>query len=433
MDSQNQRIVKKNRVVVGCQWGDEGKGKVVDLLSREADIVARFQGGNNAGHTIVAEGKTYKLRLIPSGIIHPGKICLIGNGVVLDPFVFLEELKMLSEVGIKYQDRIFISAATNLIMPYHCALDGFEESRRDNKGIGTTGRGIGPAYQDKVKRTGIRLADMFDSDRMRAIIETNCQNKKHMLDQLPPENQIDCNKLVGQLTDMQDIFRPMMVDASLMLHDAAKGGAAILYEGAQGAMLDVDLGTYPFCTSSNTTAGGALTGLGIGPGMIDEVVGIVKAYTTRVGEGPFPTELDDAIGNKLQQAGSEFGTVTGRPRRCGWLDLVLLKHSCRINGVNKVAITKMDVLDGFETIKVAVAYRMGDKVLDNLPVDMRQIKDCKPIYKTFEGWQTSTVGVTSFTDLPQKAREYVGFICRELNVEMLLLSTGPAREQTVMV
>ncbi len=433
MDSQNQRIVKKNRVVVGCQWGDEGKGKVVDLLSREADIVARFQGGNNAGHTIVAEGKTYKLRLIPSGIIHPGKICLIGNGVVLDPFVFLEELKMLSEVGIKFHDRIFISAATNLIMPYHCALDGFEEARRDKKGIGTTGRGIGPAYQDKVKRTGIRLADLFDTDRLRQKIETNCRNKKYMLDQLPSETQIDCNKLVGQLTDLQDIFRPMMVDASLMLHDAAQGGAAILYEGAQGAMLDVDLGTYPYCTSSNTTAGGALTGLGIGPGMIDEVVGIVKAYTTRVGEGPFPTELDDAVGNNLQQAGSEFGTVTGRPRRCGWLDLVLLKHSCRINGVNKVAITKLDVLDGFETIKVAVAYKMGDKVLDNLPVDMRQIENCKPIYKTFEGWQASTVGVTSFTDLPQKAREYVGFICRELNVEMLLLSTGPAREQTVMV
>lgn len=433
MDSQSERIVKINRVVVGCQWGDEGKGKVVDILSREADIVARFQGGNNAGHTIVAEGRTYKLRLIPSGIIHPGKICLIGNGVVLDPFVFIDELKMLTDVGIDYHDRIFISAATNLIMPYHRALDGFEESRRENKGIGTTRRGIGPAYQDKVKRTGVRLADMFDTDRLRNIIETNCLNKKHSLDQLSGELQVDCDKLMSQLADMQDVFRPMMVDASLMLHDAAKGGAAILYEGAQGAMLDVDLGTYPYCTSSNTTAGGALTGLGVGPGMIDEVVGIVKAYTTRVGEGPFPTELDDADGKNLQKVGSEFGTVTGRARRCGWLDLVLLKHSCRINGVNKVAITKLDVLDGFETIKVAVAYKMGDKVLDNLPVDMRRLEDCKPIYKTFEGWQTSTVGVTSFTELPQKAREYVGFICRELNVEMLLLSTGPAREQTVMV
>ncbi|MEE9441949.1 MAG: adenylosuccinate synthase [candidate division Zixibacteria bacterium] len=433
MDTQGGRIERKNRVVVGSQWGDEGKGKVVDLLSREADMVARFQGGNNAGHTIVVEGQKYILHLIPSGIIHPGKVCLIGNGVVLDPFVFIEELDTLKKAGIDYTDRIFISAATNLIMPYHLALDGFEEGQRGKKGIGTTGRGIGPAYQDKVERTGIRLADLFDDNRLRDKIETHCRNKKYMLDQLPPEKQVDCEKLMGELIAVRPIFKSMMTDTSLMLHEGHQSGAVILFEGAQGAMLDVDLGTYPYCTSSNTTVGGALTGLGIGPGMIDEVVGIVKAYTTRVGGGPFPTELDNSIGEKLRKHGGEFGATTGRPRRTGWLDLVQLKHACRINGIDKIAITKLDVLDHFDEINVCTVYELDGEIIENIPTDMRRIADVKPIYKTFDGWQKSTQGVTSYTELPQKAREYVGFICRELNVELLLLSTGPAREQTVLV
>ncbi len=433
MDSQGGRLERKNRIVVGAQWGDEGKGKVVDLLSREADIVARFQGGNNAGHTIVVEGNKYILHLIPSGIIHPGKVCLIGNGVVLDPFVFLEELETLQKVGIDYKDRLFISAATNLIMPYHRALDGLEESGRGKKGIGTTGRGIGPSYQDKVKRTGIRLADMFDEDRLTEKISTHCHHKKYMLDQLPKEHQVDCADLVKKVLEVRPVFEPMMTDASLMLHEATVTGATILFEGAQGAMLDVDLGTYPYCTSSNTTVGGALTGLGVGPSMIDEVIGIVKAYTTRVGAGPFPTELEDEIGAKLQEKGSEFGATTGRPRRTGWLDLVQLKHSCRINGIHKIAITKLDVLDCLDEIKVCTAYELDGERIENTPTDMMRFKDCKPIYKTFAGWDRSTEGTTTYTELPQKAREYVGYICRELNVEMLLLSTGPAREHTVMV
>ncbi|MEZ5357494.1 MAG: adenylosuccinate synthase [Candidatus Zixiibacteriota bacterium] len=433
MDSQGGRLGRKNRVVVGAQWGDEGKGKVVDLLSREADIVARFQGGNNAGHTIVVDGNKYILHLIPSGIIHPGKVCLIGNGVVLDPFVFLEELDTLKKAGIDFSDRLFISAATNLIMPYHRALDGLEEAGRGKKGIGTTGRGIGPAYQEKVKRTGIRLADLFDDARLTEKISTHCHNKKYMLDQLPPDQQVDCAKLVQDLMALQDIFRPMMTDASLMLHEATQSGATVLFEGAQGAMLDVDLGTYPYCTSSNTTVGGALTGLGIGPRMIDEVIGIVKAYTTRVGGGPFPTEQDNEIGEKLREKGCEFGATTGRPRRIGWLDLVQLKHACRINGIDKIAITKLDVLDCLDEIQVCTAYELDGKRIDNTPVDMTRYKDCKPVYKSFEGWNKSTEGVTTYAELPQKAREYVGYICRELNVEMLLLSTGPAREHTVLV
>lgn len=433
MGAQGSGMTRKNRIVVGCQWGDEGKGKVVDLLSRQADIVARFQGGNNAGHTIVVDGRQYILHLMPSGIIHPGKICLIGNGVVLDPYVFLEELEAIKDAGIDYNGRIFISAATNLIMPYHRALDGFEESRRANGAIGTTGRGIGPAYQDKVKRTGIRLADIFDEDRLREKVMTHCRNKKYLLDQLPAEDKVDCDKVVADLIAIRETLRPMMTDASLMLQDAAKGGSTILYEGAQGAMLDVDLGTYPFCTSSNTTAGGALTGLGIGPRMIDEVVGIVKAYTTRVGAGPFPTELGGSTGESLRKHGSEYGATTGRPRRTGWLDLVLLRHSCRINGVDKIALTKLDVLDHYDEIKVATHYELDGKRIENIPVDMVRFADCKPVYKTFEGWKSSTCGVRIYAELPQKAREYVGYICRELDVEVLLLSTGPAREQTVMV
>lgn len=433
MDSQTGRITRRNRVIVGCQWGDEGKGKVVDLLAREADVVARFQGGNNAGHTIVVGTTRYAMRLIPSGIIHPGKICVIGNGVVLDPFVFMDELKMLRESGISYVDRVFISAATNLIMPYHCAMDSMEESQRGSFGLGTTGRGIGPAYQDKVQRTGIRLSDLFHDQRLKEKLDLQKQMKAHILSKLPADKAIDFEKLFAQLIELRPVFKPMMADISLMLQEAHKSGAAILYEGAQGGMLDVDLGTYPYCTSSNTTVGGALTGLGIGPNMIDEVVGIVKAYTTRVGSGPFPTELNDAQGELLRRQGQEFGTVTGRPRRTGWLDIVQLRHTCRINGIQKIAITKLDVLDQFDEIKVAMAYELDGQCSDNVPVDITRLPDCVPVYKSFAGWKSSTAGITSYAELPQRAREYVGFICRELNVEMLLLSTGPAREHTVVV
>ena len=433
MDSKSGGLKRVNRVVVGCQWGDEGKGKVVDLLSRGADIVARFQGGNNAGHTIVVGGRQVILRLVPSGILHPGKICVIGNGVVLDPWVFMEELEILKNMGVEYETRLFISAATNLIMPYHRALDSLEESTRGDMELGTTQRGIGPAYQDKVRRNGIRLADIFHGDRLREKLERAQASKAHLLDELPQGWNIDFDKMFSDLVAFRPIFEPMMTDVSIMLQEAHRAGMVILYEGAQGAMLDVDLGTYPFCTSSNTTVGGALTGLGIGPKMIDEVVGVVKAYTTRVGAGPFPAEQDNEIGIRLRDIGGEYGAVTRRPRRTGWLDLVLLRHTCRINGVDKIAITKLDVLDSFDEIMVATHYRHEGKKLDNLPIDMCTIGDCVPEYKTFPGWKATTAGIVSYDNLPQKAKEYIDYICKDLGVELLLLSTGPAREQTVMV
>ncbi len=433
MDSKISRLERINRVIVGCQWGDEGKGKVVDLLSQEADIVARFQGGNNAGHTIVVGEVQYIFHLIPSGILHPGKVCVIGNGVVLDPVVFMEELETLQNLGIDYAGRIFISAATNLIMPYHRVVDGIEETGRGKNGIGTTKRGIGPAYQDKVRRMGIRLADIFNDKRLKEKLEAQEVLKSHWLSNMPDDKKVDFAKLYDDILGYREVFRPMMKDVSLMLHEARKADMAILFEGAQGAMLDVDLGTYPFCTSSNTTVGGALTGLGMGPSMIDEVVGIVKAYTTRVGAGPFPTELHDDMGEKLREIGGEYGATTKRPRRTGWLDLVLLRHTTRINGVDKVAITKLDVLDTLDEIKVATYYRHDGKKVENLPMDMCSICDCEPVYQTFEGWKTSTAGITSYDDMPVKAREYIDFICNDLNVKPILLSTGPAREQTVMV
>jgi adenylosuccinate synthase len=433
MDSKSGRLERLNRVVVGCQWGDEGKGKVVDLLSREADVVARFQGGNNAGHTIVLGGVQVILHLIPSGILHPGKICVIGNGVVLDPYVFREELETLENLGIDHDKRIFISAATNLIMPYHRVMDGIEETGRGQHGLGTTKRGIGPAYQDKVRRTGIRLADIFSDERLKQKLDMQKALKAHWLGRLPDDREVDFDKIYHDMVGFREILAPMMTDVSKMIYDAHKAGMIILYEGAQGAMLDVDLGTYPFTTSSNTTTGGALTGLGIGPRMIDEVVGIVKAYTTRVGTGPFPTEQENKIGEKLREIGGEYGATTRRPRRTGWLDMVQLRHGIRINGVDKIALTKLDVLDTFDEIKVATNYRYKGKKIENFPLDVCAITECQPEYRTFPGWKSTTSGITSYDDLPEKAREYIDYICAELDVKLLLLSTGPAREQTVLV
>lgn len=433
MDTKGRRLKRINRIVVGCQWGDEGKGKVVDLLAREADIVARFQGGNNAGHTLVVDGTQTILHLIPSGILHPGKICVIGNGVVLDPYVFQEELETVQRLGIDYTGRVFISAATNLILPYHRVMDGLEESSRGKNGLGTTKRGIGPAYQDKVRRMGIRLADIFDDRRLKEKLDAQKALKAHWLKKLPADRQIDFDKIFDDLVNFRDLLRPMMTDVSKLLQEAHKKGQVILFEGAQGAMLDVDLGTYPFATSSNTTVGGALTGLGMGPRMIDEVVGIVKAYTTRVGAGPFPTEQENSIGEKLREDGGEYGSTTKRPRRTGWLDMVQLRHSIRINGVDRIALTKLDVLDKFAEIKVATHYKCRGQLLKDFPIDLCDITECEPQYRTFEGWMTSTSGITSYDELPQKAREYIDYICTELGVKLLLLSTGPAREQTVLV
>ncbi len=422
----------QNRVVVGCQWGDEGKGKIVDLLAAKADVIARFQGGANAGHTIVVGDIKYVLHLIPSGIIHPGKICYIGNGVVLDPFGFKEELDFLTEKNIDYTGRLFVSPAANLVMPYHKLIDAAEEKKRGTGSIGTTARGIGPAYVDKVARHGIRVIDLLSPDRLRERLDLQkVLKEKYLADS--DDERADLDLIFRQLMEMADLFRELTVDVSLKLQQADSEGKSILFEGAQGALLDVDLGTYPFATSSNTTVGGALTGLGVGTKMIDQTVGVVKAYTTRVGAGPFPTELEGPIGEELRRAGGEFGASTGRPRRCGWLDLVILRHAVRINGVDSIAITKLDVLDGFDEIKVCTAYQLDGKELTEVPLDMADLVRVKPIYRTFPGWKSETTGVTSFDLLPEKARDYLSFVADDLKVAILLISTGAKRRETIFV
>ncbi|MEW5994607.1 MAG: adenylosuccinate synthase [Candidatus Zixiibacteriota bacterium] len=422
----------KNRIVVGCQWGDEGKGKIVDLLAADVDIIARFQGGANAGHTVVIGDNKYILHLIPSGIIHPGKVCCIGNGVVLDPFGFKEELDFVVSKGIDYRGRLWISPATNLVLPYHKLIDAVEEKGRGTGNLGTTMRGIGPAYVDKVARHGIRVVDLFAPDRLRKRLEYQKVIKAKYLDGSADE-RADLDRTYRELLKLVDLFRPLVVDVSLALHQAWKEGKTILYEGAQGCLLDVDLGTYPFATSSNTTVGGALTGLGISLNMIDEVVGVIKAYTTRVGAGPFPTELVDATGEHLRTQGDEYGASTGRPRRCGWLDLVPLRHAVRINGVDSIAVTKLDVLDDLPEINVCTAYELDGETIEQMPLDLARLSEVKPIYKTLPGWQSDSTGTTLFKELPKKAQAYLRFIADDLGVEICIVSTGARRTETIMI
>jgi adenylosuccinate synthase len=422
----------KNRAVLGCQWGDEGKGKIVDLLAAEADIIARFQGGANAGHTIVVGDHKYVLHLIPSGIIQPGKTCFIGNGVVLDPFGFEEELNFLKGQGIECEGRLFVSPAANLVLPYHKLIDATDERARGTSSIGTTMRGIGPAYVDKVARQGIRVVDLFAPDRLRKRLDYQRQVKARYLEGSDDE-RADLDRTYDRLLEFARLIKPMVVDVSYQLYQANKEGKSILFEGAQGSMLDVDLGTYPFATSSNTTVGGVLTGLGVGPRMIDEVVGVVKAYTTRVGSGPFPTELVDSLGEQLRTLGDEYGATTGRPRRCGWLDLVALRHTTRINGVNAIAVTKLDVLDEMDEIKVCTHYQLDGQTIDQVPLDLAELAHVKPVYRTLPGWKADTTGMTKFQQLPAKARDYLTFVAEDLSVSILIVSTGARREQTIRV
>ncbi|MEK7774509.1 MAG: adenylosuccinate synthase [Candidatus Zixiibacteriota bacterium] len=422
----------KNRVVVGLQWGDEGKGKIVDLLAADVDIIARCQGGANAGHTIIINDKKHVLRLIPSGIFHPGKVCCIGNGVVIDPFSLKEELDLLSSQGVNFDGRLFVSPAANLVLPYHKLIDATDERNRGTESIGTTQRGIGPAYVDKVARNGIRVVDLFATERLRHRLEYQKTIKEKYLAGSSDE-RADIDRIFHDLQHMAAMFRPLVADISKYLWDSWKSGKTLLYEGAQGSMLDVDLGTYPFATSSNTITGGVLTGLGIGPQMIDEVVGIVKAYTTRVGAGPFPTELVDELGEKLRITGDEYGSVTGRPRRCGWLDLVSLKHAVRINGVSSIAITKLDVLDGLQELNVCVAYDINGHICSDVPLDLAELYYARPVYRTLPGWSGDTTGLTQFEDLPKNARHYLEFIANDLGVEILLVSTGAKRMETIVV
>jgi adenylosuccinate synthase len=423
-------------VIIGAQWGDEGKGKIVDLLAERFDVVARYQGGHNAGHSVYVGDRSFVLRLLPSGIVHPGKICVLGNGMVIDPKAFFEEADQLAGQGVEVSpERVRVSSRAHLILPYHRALDHTSEERLGNERVGTTLRGIGPAYEDKAGRRGIRVADALVPEVLRSRIERNLE---------------DANRIIvaygGQALNAQQIFdetsvyaerlAPFITDTTHYLNAAAREGRTILIEGAQATLLDVDHGTYPFVTSSSTTAGGASIGTGIAPHRITGVLGIVRTYTTRVGEGPFPTEMLESeaeMGQLIRERGREYGAVTGRPRRCGWFDAFATRYAAMISGFTSVALTKLDVLDALDEIKVCTGYRLDGRELESLPAVSQDLRRIEPVYATLPGWNTSTEGITRIEDLPQKARAYIEFLSREIGVEIGLVSTGPERGQTIIV
>jgi adenylosuccinate synthase len=422
----------KNVVVIGTQWGDEGKGKIVDLLTDRASAVVRFQGGHNAGHTLVIEGKKTVLHLIPSGILRVGVRCLIGNGVVLSPIALLEEIEMLEKNGVPARERMGISESCPLILPYHIALDQAREVARGKKAIGTTGRGIGPAYEDKVSRRGIRLGELLDpahfTERLREVMEYH----NFALTNYFKADAVDYQQVLDEALAQGEQIAPMIEDVPGTLHRLRAEGKSVMFEGAQGALLDIDHGTYPYVTSSTTTAGGAASGSGVGPRDLDYVLGIVKAYTTRVGAGPFPTELFDKDGQYLGEKGHEFGATTGRQRRCGWLDVVALRRSLKVNSVTGICITKLDVLDGMETVKICVAYRLDGKEVDTPPVGADLFEKCEPVLIEMPGWSESTVGTRSMDNLPQAARDYLSKVEELCGAPIDIISTGPDREETLV-
>ena len=422
-----------NVAVIGAQWGDEGKGKIVDWLSARADVVVRFQGGHNAGHTLVIDGVTYKLSLLPSGVVRPGKLAIIGNGVVVDPWALIEEIEQLKSKGVAIGPaNLLLAENAALILPLHRELDRFRESASDGTRIGTTGRGIGPAYEDKVGRRAIRVIDLKDADSLGAKIERLLAHHNALRRGVGVE-EVDARALAKLLLDIAPKVLPYATPVWRRLEDARKAGRRILFEGAQGALLDVDHGTYPYVTSSNTVAGQAAAGSGCGPRDIGFVLGIAKAYTTRVGEGPFPTELTDEIGERIGKTGAEFGTVTGRKRRCGWFDAVLVRQTVATGGIDGIALTKLDVLDGFDEIKVCVGYKLGGKTLDYLPPDATEQARITPIYETHEGWKGSTRGARSWAQLPAQAVKYVRRVEELIGAPVALLSTSPEREDTILV
>jgi adenylosuccinate synthase len=421
-------------VVIGSQWGDEGKGKVVDLLSEGMDIVARYQGGANAGHTICWGDRTFVLHLVPSGIFNEGVQCVIGNGVVLDPVAVMDEIGMIREMGYETEGRLFISHNAHLIMPYHKRIEEVRERARDAGAIGTTGRGIGPAYVDKFARTGIRVVDLLDRDVLRRKLKTSIEEKNAILTAVYGAEKLDVEAIIEEYVEFDKLIDPYVTDTVDLLGQALRAGKHVLAEGAQGSLLDVDHGTYPFVTSSHPTAGGACTGLGIPPTEVRRVIGIVKAYSTRVGNGPFPTELTDDVGERLREVGHEYGATTGRPRRCGWLDLVALGYSSQINGFTELAITKTDVLSGLATLRVCTDYRLPDgRMSRRFPSDVPTLEGVTPEYADFEGWTETLPGVDRFEDLPEAARRYLGFIASELGVPIRIVSTGPHRDQTILL
>ncbi len=420
-------------VVVGAQWGDEGKGKIIDLLTERADVVARYQGGHNAGHTVVVGMDEFILHLVPSGILHKGKKCIIGNGVVVDPAALLEEMDAMAKRGVNFEQSLLISRNAHLIMPYHKALDLASEKLKGNKKIGTTGRGIGPAYSDKINRKGIRMADLLDEKIFREKLSSNTGEANFMLERFYNAPLVNQDQVYDEYRGYARRLKKYIADTTLYLNEAIAGKKKVLAEGAQGTHLDVDHGTYPFVTSSNPTAGGACTGLGIGPNTITEVVGIVKAYTTRVGSGPFPTELDDATGKLLRDRGKEYGATTGRPRRCGWADTLVVRHSVRVNGMTSIALTKLDVLDTLTELKICVGYKHKGKLYEEMPSELAVLEQGVPQYITMPGWKQTTIGIKKYEDLPKKARAYVEKLCKLCGVKPSIISTGPRRDETIIL
>jgi adenylosuccinate synthase len=418
-------------ILVGAQWGDEGKGKATDLLADRMDVNVRYQGGNNAGHTVMVGGRTFKLHLVPSGVLYPHVVPVIGNGVVIDPGVLLAELAALEAQGISTA-KLLVSANAHLIMPWHKERDKLTERFLGGNRIGTTGRGIGPAYGDKAARLGIRVQDLLDPKILRQKVEMVLKERNPLLAKVYNRLPIDPDVVVEEYDTYAEALRPRITDTSLYLWKALREGKQVLFEGAQGAMLDVDHGTYPFVTSSSPVAGGALAGTGVGPREIERVIGIAKAYTTRVGAGPFPTELVDGPGDVLRREGVEYGTTTERPRRCGWLDTVVLRHAARINGLTELFVTKLDVLAAFDQLPVAVAYRVDAEVTDEWPMTQTQVHHAEPVYEQFEGWREDVTGVTRYADLPRAARAYVEAVEKLSGVPVTAVFVGPAREQTLL-
>ncbi|MCF8092739.1 MAG: adenylosuccinate synthase [Desulfotignum sp.] len=421
-----------NTVIVGTQWGDEGKGKIVDLLSEHADYVVRFQGGNNAGHTMVVNGKTIISHLIPSGIIQQKK-CFIGNGVVVDPCVLTQEIDYLVSNHIDVSPQMLkISNRAHLIMPYHKAIDKAREAKKGDKKIGTTGRGIGPCYEDKATRRGIRFCDLMDIDLLKEKITAILEEKNFYLEHYFKTSPLDPDQVISDVLALRDRLLPYIADVSVVLHQGSSNGRTLLFEGAQGTHLDIEHGTYPFVTSSSTVAGNAAGGSGVGPGLLKEIIGIVKAYTTRVGEGPFPTELFDDTGQILQKTGAEFGATTGRKRRCGWLDMVMIRNAARLNSLTSLAITKLDVLDDMDEIKICTAYRYNGSTLHDFPADIKTLAHCTPVYETHPGWKQNISGITDYADLPDQARNYLERITGLSGVPVKIISVGPGRESTII-
>jgi adenylosuccinate synthase len=421
-----------NVIVIGAQWGDEGKGKITDLLSCSADVVVRYQGGVNAGHTIVVQGQTFKLHLIPSGILYPDTECIIGCGTVIDPQVLIKELEQLEQLNIS-TDNLLISQTAHVTMPYHRLIDKAAEEKRGNHKIGTTGRGIGPTYADKSERIGIRILDLMDPIGLHEQLEWTINYKNTILEKLYNLPPLDPQEVIAEYLEYAEKLRPFVVDTSLKIYNAVQKRRNILFEGAQGTLLDLDHGTYPYVTSSNPVAGGACVGTGLGPTIIDRVIGVSKAYTTRVGEGPFPTELHGEVGDILGDRGAEFGTTTGRKRRCGWFDAVIGRYAVRINGMDCMALTKLDVLDELEEIQVCVAYEIDGQRCEHFPTSARQFARCRPIYKSVPGWQVPTTECRTLEDLPQQALDYLKFLAELMEVPIAIVSLGASRDQTIIV